>query len=108
MTKKTKWGILSTAKIGVQKVISAMQKAGNIEICAIASRNIKKAKLVANQLGIEKSYGSYEALLNDPEIDAIYNPLPNHLHVKWTINALEAGKHVLCEKPIGMDADEAK
>lgn len=108
MTKKVKWGILSTAKIGVQKVIPAMQNGQLIQVEAIASRDIKKAKKVANQLNIPKSYGSYEELLKDPDIDAIYNPLPNHLHVPWTIKAMEAGKHVLCEKPIGMDAKEAE
>lgn len=108
MTIKVKWGILSTAKIGVQKVIPAMQKGQFIQIDAIASREIGKAKEIANQLNIPKSYGSYEELLEDPYIDAIYNPLPNHLHVPWTIKALEAGKHVLCEKPIGMNAEEAK
>ena len=107
MKTKINWGILSTAKIGVQKVIPAMQKGEFSQVSAIASRNMERANEIADQLGIEKRYGSYEALLEDPEIDAIYNPLPNHLHVPWTIKALEAGKHVLCEKPIGMNADEA-
>lgn len=106
--KKVRWGILSTAKIGVQKVIPAMQKGENIIVKAIASRTIEKANKVADLLQIEKRYGSYEELLADPEIDAIYNPLPNHMHVPWTIKALEAGKHVLCEKPIGLNAAEAK
>ena len=106
--KKIRWGILSTAKIGVQKVIPAMQKGKYISVEAIASRNLEKANQAADALGIEKRYGSYEELLADPEIEAVYNPLPNHLHVPWTIKALEAGKHVLCEKPIGMNADEAK
>ena len=108
MTTKVKWGILSTAKIGVQKVIPAMQNGQFIQVEAIASRDAEKAKEVAKKLNIPKSYGSYEELLNDPNIDAIYNPLPNHLHVPWTIKALEAGKHVLCEKPIGMNAKEAE
>ncbi len=108
MKLKVRWGILSTAKIGVQKVIPALQKGENISVVAIASRNISKANSVADQLKIKKRYGSYEALLKDPEIDAIYIPLPNHLHVPWTIKAMEAGKHVLCEKPIGMNAGEAK
>ena len=108
MATKVRWGILSTAKIGVQKVIPAMQKGRNVIVSAIASRNISKANSVADQLNIEKRYGSYEDLLADPDIDAIYIPLPNHLHVSWTIKALEAGKHVLCEKPIGMNAEEAK
>lgn len=107
MSKKINWGILSTAKIGVQKVIPAMQKGELSQVSAIASRNMERANEIADQLNIEKRYGSYDALLEDPEIDAIYNPLPNHLHVPWTIRALEAGKHVLCEKPIGMNAQEA-
>jgi len=108
MTSKIRWGILSTANIGVQKVIPAMQKGQFITVDAIASRNIEKANAIADKLNIPKRYGSYEELLEDPDIDAIYNPLPNHLHVPWTIKAMEAGKHVLCEKPIGMNADEAK
>jgi predicted dehydrogenase len=104
---KLRWGILSTAKIGTQKVIPAIQKAVNCEVVAIASRSIETARNAAALLGIQKAYGSYEALLADPDIDAIYNPLPNHLHVPWTIKALEAGKHVLCEKPIALDAEEA-
>lgn len=107
MSTKINWGILSTAKIGVQKVIPAMQKGELSHVSAIASRNIERANEIADQLSIEKRYGSYDALLEDPAIDAIYNPLPNHLHVPWTIRALEAGKHVLCEKPIGMNAREA-
>jgi len=106
--KKIRWGILSTAKIGVQKVIPAMQKGKYISVDAIASRNLEKANQAADSLDIEKRYGSYEELLADPEIEAVYNPLPNHLHVPWTIKALEAGKHVLCEKPIGINAADAK
>ena len=108
MTSKVKWGILSTAKIGTQKVIPAMQKGQYIDVQAITSRDIEKANSVADELNIQKRYGSYEELLNDPEIEAIYIPLPNHLHVPWTIKAMEAGKHVLCEKPIGMNAEEAQ
>jgi len=104
---KVRWGVLSTAKIGTEKVIPAMQQGKFTEITAIASRDIKRAREAAERLGIEKYYGSYEALLEDPGIEAVYNPLPNHLHVPWTIKALRAGKHVLCEKPIGMDAGEA-
>ncbi|MDZ7371329.1 MAG: Gfo/Idh/MocA family oxidoreductase [candidate division KSB1 bacterium] len=106
--QKVKWGILSTAKIAVDKVIPAMQQSKWCEIVAIASREEQKAQLAAEKLGIDKAYGSYETLLADPDIDAVYNPLPNHLHVPWTIRALEAGKHVLCEKPIGLNATEAK
>ncbi|HKJ42579.1 MAG TPA: Gfo/Idh/MocA family oxidoreductase [Sunxiuqinia sp.] len=108
MTKKVRWGILSTAKIGVQKVIPAMQQGDYCIVDAIASRNIDRAKSTANQLGIAKYYGSYEELLNDPDIDAIYIPLPNHIHIYWTMKALEAGKHVLCEKPIGINTEEAQ
>lgn len=85
-----------------------MQRSESIEISAIASRDLAKAQRAAQSLGIEKAYGSYEELLADKSIEAVYNPLPNHLHVPWTIKAAEAGKHVLCEKPIGMNADEAR
>ncbi len=105
--KKVKWGVISTAKIGVEKVIPGMMKAANVEVVAIASRNLSAAQDAANKLGISKAYGSYEALLNDEEVEAIYNPLPNHLHVPWTIKAMQAGKHVLCEKPIALNATEA-
>jgi predicted dehydrogenase len=105
---KLRWGILSTAKIGTEKVIPAIQKASNCEVVAIASRNEVTAKNAATLLGIPKAYGTYEALLADPNVDAIYNPLPNHLHVPYTIKALEAGKHVLCEKPIALDVNEAE
>ncbi len=106
--KKIRWGILSTANIGTEKVIPAMQKGEYCEIVAIASRKIENALQAAKKLNIPKSYGSYEDLLTDPEIDAIYNPLPNHLHVPWSIKALEAGKHVLCEKPIALTAAEGQ
>jgi predicted dehydrogenase len=104
---KIKWGILSTAKIAREKVIPAMKKGRYCEVVAIASRNLEQAQLVANNLKIQKVYGSYEGLINDPEIDAIYIPLPNHMHVEWAIKALEADKHVLCEKPIGLTSAEA-
>jgi predicted dehydrogenase len=107
MPNRVRWGILSTAAIGVKKVIPAMQKGELSHIAAIASRDLHKAKETAQQLGIDKAYGSYEELLADPRIDAIYNPLPNHLHVFWTIKAAEAGKHVLCEKPLSMTVAEA-
>jgi predicted dehydrogenase len=107
-TNKVRWGVLSTAKIGTQKVIPAMQLGKYCEITAIASRNLEKAKAMAEQLVIAKAYGSYEALLADADIDAVYIPLPNHLHVPWSIKALNAGKHVLCEKPIGLTAAEAR
>jgi len=85
-----------------------MQKSSRCEIAAIASRDLARAKAAAEQLGIQKAYGSYEELLKDPSIDAIYNPLPNHLHVPWSVRAAEAGKHVLCEKPIALSASEAR
>jgi predicted dehydrogenase len=106
--KRVRWGILSTAKIGTQKVIPAMQRGELCEIVAISSRDEQTARQAASELGIPKAYGSYEQLLADPEIDAVYNPLPNHLHVPWSLRALEAGKHVLCEKPLGMSATDAE
>jgi len=105
---KIRWGVLSTAKIAVEKVIPAMQRGEYCEVTAIASRDVAKAEATAGALGIRKAFGSYEALLADPDIDAIYNPLPNHLHVNWSIAALESGKHVLCEKPIGLSAAEGQ
>src|SRR5215218_4679832 len=107
MTDKVRWGVLSTAKIAREKVIPAMQRSEWCEIAAIASRDLTKAKSAAAALGISKAYGSYEELLADGTIEAVYNPLPNHLHVPWTIKAAEAGKHVLCEKPIALNATEA-
>ena len=106
--KKVKWGILSTAKIGVTKVIPALLKASNCEVVAIASRDLNKAKSIAAQSNAAKAFGSYEELLADNEIDAIYNPLPNHLHLPLTLAAIKAGKHVLCEKPIGLNEEEAE
>ena len=105
---KIRWGVLSTANIGVAKVLPAMQRGAHCDVTAIASRDLSKAQATARQLGIPKAYGSYEELLADPEIDAIYNPLPNHLHVPWSIKAIEAGKHVLCEKPIALTTAEAQ
>lgn len=105
---KIRWGILSTAKIGREKVIPATQRSETGVVTAISSRELAHAESVAKRLGIQKAYGSYDELLADPEIDAIYNPLPNHLHVPWSIKAIEAGKHVLCEKPIGLSANEAE
>src|SRR5438094_482133 len=108
MTRKIRWGVLGVANIAVQKVIPAMQRCQQVEIAAIASRDIEKAKQACAKLGIPTAYGSYETLLADQNIEAIYNPLPNHLHVPWSIKALQAGKHVLCEKPIAMSAAEAR
>jgi len=104
---KVRWGVLGVAHIAVRKVIPAMQKGEWSEVTAIASRDRNKAQDAARALGIAKAYGSYEELLLDPEIEAIYNPLPNHLHVPWTLKAVEAGKHVLCEKPLSLTAEEA-
>ena len=106
--RKVRWGVISTALIGTAKVIPAMQAAEYCDIRAIASRNLEKATATAAELGIPTPYGSYEELLADPDIEAIYNPLPNHLHVPVSIQALEAGKHVLCEKPIGLSAAEGQ
>lgn len=108
MNKKIRWGVLSTASIGVRKVLPAMQKGEYSSVVAIASRNLGKAKDTAAKLGIPTAYGSYEELIADRHVDAIYNPLPNQLHVPWTIKAAEAGKHVLCEKPISLTAAEAE
>ena len=103
-----RWGILSTANIGIKRVIPAIQSGRSGIITAIASRDGARAAQVAARFGIARSYDSYQALIDDPSIDAIYNPLPNHLHVPWTVKALEGGKHVLCEKPIALDAAEAQ
>jgi predicted dehydrogenase len=106
--KKVNWGILSTAKIGREKVIPAMQRGQFSHISAIASRSLDKAQQVARDLGIAKAYGTYEELFADPDIEAIYNPLPNDQHVATTLAAARAGKHVLCEKPFSMNAAEAE
>jgi len=108
MANKLRWGVLSTANIGLKKVIPAMQLGEFTTVTAIASRSLSSAQQAAAQLNIPKAYGSYEELLADPEIDAIYNPLPNQLHVPWTIKAAEAGKHVLCEKPLSLTVAEAR
>jgi predicted dehydrogenase len=108
MSRKIRWGVLSTANIGVKKVLPAMQRGQHSTIAAIASRDLAKARTIAEQLSIPTAYGSYEELLADPSIDAIYNPLPNQLHIPLTIQAAQAGKHVLCEKPIAMSRTEAE
>ncbi len=108
MQRKLRWGVLSTAAIGVKKVIPAMQQGNFSSIDAIASRSLASARSAAAELNIPRAYGSYEELLADPEIDAIYNPLPNQLHVPWTMKAAEAGKHVLCEKPLSLTVAEAR
>src|SRR6202453_2619747 len=108
MNKKVAWGVLGVANIAVKKVLPAMQRGEWCQIAAIASRDLKKAETAAKEVGIAKAYGSYEELLADPQIEAIYNPLPNQLHVPWSIKAAEAGKHVLCEKPISLTVAEAR
>jgi predicted dehydrogenase len=107
MNKKVSWGVLGVANIAMKKVLPAMQRGEWCDVSAIASRDLKRAQEAAKQLGIAKAFGSYEELLADPEIEAVYNPLPNHLHVPWSIKAAEAGKHVLCEKPISLTVPEA-
>ena len=107
MADKVRWGVLGAAKIAIEKVIPAMRKTEHCDVIAIASRDLKKARDAASTLGIPAAYGSYEELLSDSEVEAVYNPLPNHLHVPWSIKAAQAGKHVLCEKPISMNVDEA-
>src|SRR5439155_20571991 len=106
--RKVRWGVLSTANIGLKKVLPAMQRGQYCDIVGIASRDLAAAQEASSALGIRKTYGSYEALLADPEIEAVYNPLPNHLHVPWSMKAAEAGKHVLCEKPLSLTVAEAR
>jgi predicted dehydrogenase len=108
MPRKLRWGVLGSAKIARQNVIPAMQRGQYCEIAAIASRDSSKAEETARNFGIAQAFGSYEAMLADPTIEAVYNPLPNHLHVPWSIRAAEAGKHVLCEKPIGLSVAETR
>lgn len=109
--RKVRWGILSTANIGLKKVTPAIMKSPLSEVVAVASRDLGKAEDYIAELGLTgkaRAHGSYEALLADPDVDAIYNPLPNHLHVPMTLAAAKAGKHVLCEKPIALTAEEAE
>jgi predicted dehydrogenase len=103
-----RWGVLSTANIALTKMIPGMGRAANVEVLGIASRDVDRARTVAAELGIPRAYGSYEDLLEDPDIDAVYIPVPNHLHARWTIEAARHGKHVLCEKPLAMTAAEAR
>ena len=106
--KKVRWGVLGVARIATTQVIPAMQSSTLCEIAGIASRDRARAEEAARRLGIPKAYGSYDEMLRDPEIEAVYNPLPNHLHVPFSIRAAEAGKHVLCEKPVAMNAAEVR
>ncbi len=105
-SRKVSWGVLSTARIGLREVIPAMQRGALTEVSAIASRSEETARKAARQLGIPNCYGSYEELLEDPGIEAVYIPLPNHLHIPWIRSAIEAGKHVLCEKPLVLRSEE--
>src|SRR5712692_8922542 len=107
-TKIIRWGVLGTAAIATKHVIPAMQRGRHTTIVAVASRDQRKAQAVASEFGIAAAYGAYEDLIADASIDAVYIPLPNHLHVAWSARALDAGKHVLCEKPIGLDTAEAE
>lgn len=106
--KKVRWGIMSTANIGKRSTIPGIQESKRNIVQAVASRSLENAQVFAEELGIPKAYGSYEELLNDPSIDAVYIPLPNHLHKEWTLKAAKAGKHILCEKPIALDEMEAQ
>jgi len=108
MSEKVRWGILGAAKIAAQKVVPAMQRSQWADVAAIASRDADKARATAAALGIPRAYGSYEELLADRHIEAVYNPLPNHLHVPWSIRAVQSGKHVLCEKPVALSQAEAR
>ncbi|HEX3532821.1 MAG TPA: Gfo/Idh/MocA family oxidoreductase, partial [Gemmatimonadaceae bacterium] len=103
-----RWGILGAAGIALRKAIPGMQRSALAQVVAIASRDIAKARAAASELGIPRAYGSYQELIDDPDVEAIYIPLPNHLHVPWSIRAAERGKHVLCEKPIALTAKEAR
>jgi predicted dehydrogenase len=105
---KIRWGVLGAAKIAVRKVIPGMQRGRWSVVTGLASRDRTRAETAARELGIAKTYDSYDALLDDPNIDAVYIPLPNHLHVPWSVRAAERGKHVLCEKPIALTAAEAR
>jgi predicted dehydrogenase len=106
--RKVRWGVISTADIAVRKVVPGMLRAELCDVVAMASRSGERAEEAARTLGIPRAYGSYEALLDDPDVEAVYIPLPNHLHAEWTIRAAEAGKHVLCEKPLALTAAQAQ
>jgi predicted dehydrogenase len=108
VTKKVKWGILGAASIARRRVVPAMRDCELAEVAAVGSRSLAKSQEFAKQLGIPRAYGSYQELIEDPEIEAIYNPLPNHLHVEWSIRAASRGKHVLCEKPVARTVAEAR
>ena len=106
--KPVNWGVISTSSYARARIVPAMMKAKNLTVSAIGSRDVDRARRAAQDLGIEKAYGTYQEILDDPDIEAVYIPLPNHLHVPWSAKAAEAGKHVLCEKPLAMNAAEAE
>ena len=106
--KPVNWGVISTSSYGRERIVPAMMQGKNLTVSAIASREMATARSAAKELGIAKAYGSYQEILDDPDIEAVYIPLPNHLHVPWSTKAAEAGKHVLCEKPLAMNAAEAE
>lgn len=108
MPRKVKWGILGAAHIAQRRVLPAMRDCQHAEVIAVASRSLDKGRTMAAQFSIPKVYGSYEDLLGDPEVEAVYNPLPNHLHVEWSVRAASRGKHVLCEKPLSRTVAEAR
>lgn len=108
MSRKVKWGVLGTASITRRRFMPAMHMSRNATAVALASRELSRAQEFAARFDIPKSYGSYHELLADPEVEAVYVPLPNHLHGEWTVKAAQAGKHVLCEKPMAVDGDEAR
>ena len=108
MNVRARWGVLGTARITRTRMVPAVQRSTYGELLGMASRDAEKGRRIARELGIPKSYGSYEELLADPEIDVVYNALPNHLHVPWSIRALRAGKHVLCEKPLALASSEVR
>lgn len=105
---KIKWGIIGTANVAAWGMIPGMKRAGNCELYAIAGRSLEKAESYKERFGFEKAYGSYDELLNDSEVQAVYIPLPNDIHIKWVKEALRKGKHVLCEKPLALNASEAE
>ena len=105
---KVRWGILGTADIARGATIPGMQQADNCELCAVAGRRLEKAQAFRDEFGFRKAYGSYEELLADPEVEAVYIPLPNDLHCEWSVRALQAGKHVLCEKPLAVSEEQVK
>lgn len=105
---KARWGVLGTADIFTDRVMTGIRSTKHVEVVAIASRSLEKAQAVAADIGIPKAYGSYDELIADPDVDIVYNPLPNHMHVPWSLKVLDAGKHLLCEKPLAPTAAEAQ